>query len=443
MVVRAAASWPSLFLGQSNDNLHLVLNYASRVVCLSSVLLFIDASSIHSDEDNYDDVKSTVANYQSARSQHYDQYRPAISPGGPSNPISPGMSAVYVPFSAWLFLTNIDVFSCWAGGAVGNNWRNQQRMERAESVYGGTKSLYHCGKSPGPPSRSSNLNRSQSVYAKPPAGQIVQPANVYASRGAQLQSAQSTYLARNVDLIRTESIYATRPPPVNRNESVYGTRHPRHMTDMVDPDRTGREASLLTSPREPVYGTRSNAAGHDRSKPESYQLEPIYQTRREVVPVAPTPAEPAQRGESLYDRKVPTYRPEATVSAYNRRPTQEQMETSGTSTGAPISPSDTSKDSAYGSVHGNSIQSPAEWTAHSQETNQNTNYNQQQVQHLQHASAFAPHQPNQGSYHIQQQQQQQQQPVGHQYAQKFRADLMSPNSQQQHSPGSFHSPVQY
>ena len=49
-----------------------------------------DASSIHSDEDNYDDVKSTVANYQSARSQHYDQYRPAISPGGPSNPISPG-----------------------------------------------------------------------------------------------------------------------------------------------------------------------------------------------------------------------------------------------------------------------------------------------------------------------------------------------------------------
>ena len=49
-----------------------------------------DASRIHSDEDNYDDVKSTVANYQSARSQHYDQYRPAISPGGPSNPISPG-----------------------------------------------------------------------------------------------------------------------------------------------------------------------------------------------------------------------------------------------------------------------------------------------------------------------------------------------------------------
>lgn len=319
------------------------------------------------------------------------------------------------------------------GGPVGNNWRNQQRMERAESVYGGTKSLYNCGKSPGPPSRSSNLNRSQSVYAKPPAAPVVQPPNVYASRGAQLQAAQSTYLARNVDLIRTESIYATRPPPVNRTESVYGTRHPRHMTEPTDPDRLGRDASLLTSPREPVYATRNAATNNDRSKPESYQLEPIYQTRREVVPSAAV--EPAQRGESLYDRKVPTYRPEATVSAYNRRPAQEQMETSGTSAGAPISPSDTSKDSAYGSVHGNSVQSPnVEWSAHNQDINP-TNYNQQ---HLQHASAFAPHQPNQGPYQIQQQA-----GTGHQYAQKFRADLMSPNGQQQHSPGSFHSPVQY
>ncbi|XP_046637937.1 neurogenic protein big brain-like [Daphnia pulicaria] len=396
-----------------------------------------DASSIHSDEDNYDDVKSTVANYQSARSQHYDQYRPAISPGGPSNPISPSGAGV--------------------GGAVGNNWRNQQRMERAESVYGGTKSLYHCGKSPGPPSRSSNLNRSQSVYAKPPAAPAVQPPNVYASRGAQLQSAQSTYLAaRNVDLIRTESIYATRQPPApmasgnsSRAESVYGSRHPRHMADMTDVDRPVRDNSLLTSSvaREPVYATR--APSHDRSKPESYQLEPIYQTRREVVPSVAA-VEPAQRGESLYDRKVPTYRPEATVAAYNRRPNPEQMETSATSAGgAPISPSDTSKDSAYGSVHGTSIQSPAEWAGHGQENNQ-SNYNQQQqqqqqqhVQHLQHASAFSPHLPNQppqGSYQIQQQQQQ----AGHHhhYAQKFRADLMSPNSQQ-HSPGSFHSPVQY
>lgn len=332
-----------------------------------------------------------------------------------------------------------------ASGAAGNNWRNQQRMERAESVYGGTKSLYHCGKSPGPPSRSANLNRSQSVYAKPPPTPAVQPPNVYASRGAQLQSAQSTYLAaRNVDLIRTESIYATRqplqqPPPASGNssraESVYGSRHPRHLADMTDVDRPVRDNSLLTQSiaREPVYATRTQSSGHDRSKPESYQLEPIYQTRREVVPSVAA-VEPAQRGESLYDRKVPTYRPEATVAAYNRRPNQEQMETSGTSTGAPISPSDTSKDSAYGSVHGNSIQSPAEWPA--QENNQ-SNYNQQ---HLQHASAFSPHlpnPPNQGPYQMQQQ-------AGHHhhYAQKFRADLMSPNGQQ-HSPGSFHSPVQY
>ena len=94
-------------------------------------------------------------------------------------------------------------------GVAGTNWRN--RMERAESVYGGTKSLY-C-KSPGVTRAS--LNRSQSVYAKPPSPAL--PVNSYPARGP-LQSAQSTYLARNVDLIRTESIYAARPSaiPVNR-----------------------------------------------------------------------------------------------------------------------------------------------------------------------------------------------------------------------------------
>ena len=61
--------------------------------------MLADSSSVHSDEDNYDDVKSTVANYQSARSQHYDQYRPAISPGAPSNPVSSSQSAstYYIP----------------------------------------------------------------------------------------------------------------------------------------------------------------------------------------------------------------------------------------------------------------------------------------------------------------------------------------------------------
>ena len=70
--------------------LHVVIFPTPRSILTHIFLVPSDASSIHSDEDNYDDVKSTVANYQSARSQHYDQYRPAISPGGPSNPISPG-----------------------------------------------------------------------------------------------------------------------------------------------------------------------------------------------------------------------------------------------------------------------------------------------------------------------------------------------------------------
>ena len=54
---------------------------------------FADSSSIHSDEDNYDDIKSTVHNYQSARSQHYDQYRAAMTTA-----LSPALSsAIHSP----------------------------------------------------------------------------------------------------------------------------------------------------------------------------------------------------------------------------------------------------------------------------------------------------------------------------------------------------------
>ena len=95
------------------------------------------------------------------------------------------------------------------GGVAGNNWRNQ-RMERAESVYGGTKSLY-C-KSPAVARRAS-LNRSQSVYSKTPGSVVSVPMNQLIGAGGRMQPAQSTYLARNVDLIRTDSIYASRPSP--------------------------------------------------------------------------------------------------------------------------------------------------------------------------------------------------------------------------------------
>lgn len=195
-------------------------------------------------------------------------------------------------------------------------------MERAESVYGGTKSLYNApcsvgynqpAKSPGPPTqRSVGLNRSQSVYAKAPPGTMTSQNQSTTARQPALQSAQSTYLsARNVDLIRTESIYATRPAP----QPVYGQQPRRPEMDQVN---------MMASPRESngIYGaTRAAAANqnsanvlqqpqssHDRSKPESYQLEPIYGTRREMI-VTSASVEPAQQqrgtpnpGESLYGR---------------------------------------------------------------------------------------------------------------------------------------------
>ena len=69
-------------------------NHLDVVLFSLMIFLLVDSSSIHSDEDNYDDIKSTVHNFQSARSQHYDQYRPAITPGGPSNPVSPSKICV-------------------------------------------------------------------------------------------------------------------------------------------------------------------------------------------------------------------------------------------------------------------------------------------------------------------------------------------------------------
>lgn len=255
-------------------------------------------------------------------------------------------------------------------------------MERAESVYGGTKSLYQCTKSPAP--TRANLNRSQSVYAKSTPNQQQQPPNVYQSRGAQLHNAQSTYLARNVDLIRTESIYAPRPP-ANRAESVYGARPARQLTDAD----LGREA---------VY---NRASQQDRAKAETYQLEPIYQTRRE-----------ATQNEAVYGRKT-AYR--------NQEQNQEVVPAGG-----PLSPGDTSKDSAYGSVHGNSVhQANADWSSHEQE------YGKQQQQQPPYHPPYNQPPPAPSSN-------------GPMYPPKFRADLVSPGSvSQQHSPGAFHSPVQY
>lgn len=296
-------------------------------------------------------------------------------------------------------------------------------LERAESVYGGTKSLYNApcpSKSPGPPSHrgnsggGTNLNRSQSVYAKPPANPAtLPPGGSRQHQQSQLQSAQSTYLARNVDLIRTESIYAARPTP------IYGQHQRREPDNMLSP----RE------PQQPIYGTRAVTSHQqqerDRSKPESYQLEPIYGTRREMV-VTSASIEPSQRSqpsESLYGRnpKAPSYSRQASA-------TEQTMETSSSSatTTAPISPSDTSKDSAYGSVHG-----PAHHPHH-HDWSGNSGH---------HQSSFQPYQSASSAGN------------GHVYAQKFRSDLISPghhhSAGQQHSPSqmtpgsAFHSPVQY
>ena len=221
------------------------------------------------------------------------------------------------------------------------------------------------------------------------------------------------------------------------------------------------------SPREPIYGTGGTTSldyGNQRGKAvESYAMEPVYGTRRDV--------DPPSRSESLYGRKVSVYRQEATYGMASSVTHQTQeTETSNGSSAVAISPSDTSKDSAYGSVHGTSMQSQNDWTNNghdannsqgqghvpgSYQTGSNPTYNPSTgpsaipVAHNHHQSHMAAGQgpmsssssssTGQGSsssYHAQN---------AHIYAQKFRSDLVSPKGHHSpsYTPGTYHSPVQY
>ena len=262
------------------------------------------------------------------------------------------------------------------------------------------------------------------------------------------------------------------------NESVYGqtravqqpsARHPA-VLDVTATASGGGGARDLRSPREPIYGTQSGNSSSSpsdcynansqvqRCQVESYQMEPVYGTRRDLVVV-----QPPSRSESLYGRHKSPANAAAVATAAPYARNQEQSYTmpphsaetqlssninaSSNIVAIAASPSDTSKDSAYGSVHGTSMQSQSnEWQNSSNQQQQLQQQQQQQQQsELNHGhvagnySHHHHHHPGSSSYNN-----------THLYAQKFRSDLVSPKGHNAHSPSSsmtpasaFHSPVQY
>ncbi|XP_068085439.1 neurogenic protein big brain [Anabrus simplex] len=170
-----------------------------------------DSSSIHSDEDPYDELDKPVApkfhgsTYNTLRGT--DLYRPAVNQPGPPTPASPsGPGNVYCAS-----LTSASLYSA-----------PPCKLDRVESLYGGSKSLY----AKSPPLTRANLNRSQSVYSKVPSG----PARSQREglpRPGPLVPAQSLYPMRFNQTHTTttnQNVQNQQNQLQQRSESIYGVR---------------------------------------------------------------------------------------------------------------------------------------------------------------------------------------------------------------------------
>nr|CAD7571964.1 unnamed protein product [Timema californicum] len=259
-------------------------------------MLLKDSSSIHSDEDPYDDLDKPAApkfhgsTYNTLRAT--EVYRPTGNQGAPSTLTSTNGTLEKRPGNTYCqSLTSASLYSAPAC-----------KLDRVESLYGGTKSLY----AKSPPLTRANLNRSQSVYSKvisgpaanhregfPRSGPLVPSQSLYPMSFNQNTSTANQNV-QNQQNQRSESIYGVRgiANSVNRSETggVYDMNHgnagdkstngaakfnvranrPESMYGMVSPRRQDSAdvsygsyhsaSSSGTSPRVGVVG--SGAAGN-------------------------------------------------------------------------------------------------------------------------------------------------------------------------------------
>lgn len=188
-----------------------------------------ESSSINSDEDTYDDLDKPAA--PKFHGSTYNTYRPSGAPGPPG----------YCPS-----LTTASLYSAPAA-----------KLERVESLYGGTKSLY-CKS---PPLTRANLNRSQSVYTKsnsgvhrdilPKPGPLVPAQSLYPMRLNQQSHIQNQNLQNQLQ---------------QRSESIYGVRG-------ITPGTAATRSDNYSTAERAIYGNRNNPLS-DGSKYEDNPKNP-------------------------------------------------------------------------------------------------------------------------------------------------------------------------
>lgn len=255
----------------------------------------------------------------------------------------------------------------------------QAKVDRVESIYGGTRSLY-CKS---PQLTRANLHRSQSVYTKSNtainrdngvirAGPLVPAQSLYPLRVAP-SSQQSTHLQnQNVQNQMQQ-----------RSDSIYGIRgsvrqpNAERMPERQIPER---EPSSF----QPIYGSRGNPAPNESL---------TYETREEPVKY--------------------TRRPDSVYGMSNRRIQSAQ-----------------SDDSSYGSYHGSSLTPPTRGVPHAANFQPNSGSMMGQQQTYGMLPLPTPPLHHQQPPQPQQQQQQNHHPV-QQQAQNERKLSTSTNSSQQ------------
>lgn len=185
-------------------------------------------------------------------------------------------------------LYNIIFICIFSGGntycsslATASLYSPPNKLDRVESIYGGTKSLY-CKS---PPLTRANLNRSQSVYTKsnsalnrellPRPGPLVPAQSLYPMRlNQQQQQVSQQHVAQNQNTQNT--LYGQRRPEVQGGYSngVYGTR--TNPTGDVQTQKFDEGGKFNRGNRpESVYGTtgprRGQSTQSDDSSYGSYQ----------------------------------------------------------------------------------------------------------------------------------------------------------------------------
>lgn len=219
-----------------------------------------ESSSIHSDEDAYDDLDKPIP--PKFHGSTFNTYRPPVGGGNAPSGYCPS-------------LTSASLYSS-----------PPTKLERVESLYAGSKSLY-CKS---PPLTRANLNRSQSVYTKsntgvhrdiiPKPGPLVPAQSLYPMRLNQPAHVQNQNVQNQMQQ-HSESVYGVRGTGAgtsssNRAESYtrsgnssYPTRDGGKYEDNNQKVERGRPESMYGL----VSGSsrRGQSAQSDDSSYGSYQ----------------------------------------------------------------------------------------------------------------------------------------------------------------------------